>query len=319
MQSTWLYAEGRLAEAEAALCRAIRTPSPFPVRRVALADLTSLQFQRLADTPPELQAGLRERVRANLRDLASQGSYPHFVCKHLANVARGVDEASLALFFSEAHVRAAPTDSNALRDRFASESALGSFARALKTANELLVKTPKDANLVNQRAVIQYRQGAFADATASSFEVLRLDPKQPNAADNLATIELELRRRQAIYNVVLEKLRMRKALILAHEGRHAEAVKAVAAEKAEGDTAAALACLYAVASSAAAADSTLSPEERGKRAEEYAVKAIDLLRRGQEAGYFKGLPRANYLDREHDFDVLRKRDDFKQVIAAIKQ
>ena len=72
-------------------------------------------------------------------------------------------------------------------------------------------------------------------------------------------------------------------MILAHQGQHADAVKAVAAEKAEGDTAAALACLYALASSAAAADGKLSPEERGKRAEEYATKSVDLLRRRRPA------------------------------------
>ena len=57
MQSTWLYAEGRQAEAEAVLCRAIRTPSPFPVRRVALVDLTTLQFQRLAKNVSRASGG----------------------------------------------------------------------------------------------------------------------------------------------------------------------------------------------------------------------------------------------------------------------
>jgi tetratricopeptide (TPR) repeat protein/tRNA A-37 threonylcarbamoyl transferase component Bud32 len=320
MQSTWLYAEGRLAEAEAALGRAVRTPSPFPVRRVALADLTTLQFRRLAKEPPESQPQFKEMIRANLRDLAGQGTYPAHVSRHLANIARGVGENALALTFSEAAVRSAKGDRTALNDRLLSETAFDSLAQAIATLNEMVAKTPDDAALVNQRAVVEYRHGYFANATASCFAALRADPKQPNAAGNLATIEMEVRRRMAIYSVLLEKLRLRPALILAHQGRHAEAVKAVAAEKAEGDTAAALACLYAVASSAAAADSTLSPEERGKRAEEYAVKAIDLLRRGQAAGYFKGPPRANYLLKvEHDFDVLRQREDFKKVIAAIKQ
>jgi hypothetical protein len=319
MQSTWLFAEDRPAEAEAALCRAIRTPSPFPVRRVALADLTTLQFNRLANAPPELQTGLRERIRANLRELAGQGSYPPFVCKHLAYLARGVGENALALAFSEAAVRSSTGDSTALNDRFLSETAFDSLAQGVATAKEMLAKTPNDANLVNQRAVVEYRHGYFADAAASCFETLRLDPNHPNAAGNLATIETELRRRQAIYNVVLQKLRLRAALTLAHQGQHAEAVKAVAAEKPEGDTAPALASLYAVASSAAAKDAKLLPEERGKRAEEYAAKAVDLLRGAQEGGYFKEPPRANYLNVERDFEVLRKRDDFKQVIAAIKK
>jgi hypothetical protein len=123
-----------------------------------------------------------------------------------------------------------------LNDRFLSETAFDSLARGIATAKEMSTQTPNDANLVNQRAVVEYRHGYFADAAASCFEALDLDSKHPNAAGNLATIETELRRRQAIYNVVLQKLRLRAALILAHQGQHAEAVKAVAAEKAEGDT-----------------------------------------------------------------------------------
>jgi len=119
--------------------------------------------------------------------------------------------------------------------------------------------------------------------------------------------------------VLLEKLRMRKALMLAHTGQHAEAVKAIAAEKAEGDTTPALACVYAVASRAAAADAKLSPEERDKRAEEYAAKSVDFLRLAEKAGYFKDTPRVNYMDSERDFDPLRQREDFRKLIEAIKK
>jgi hypothetical protein len=317
MQSTWLRGDGRLAEAEAALARAAVTPSPFPVQRVALADLTALQFERLPKEPPESQPKLKEKIRANLRDLAGRGTYPPLVSGHLADIARGVGEPGLSLFFSEAWVRQAPKDEKALHSRFLSESTLGALQPAANTSKELLARTPNDATLVNQRAVVEYRQGFFANAAASCFEALRLNPKQPNAPGNLATIESELRRRMAVYDVVLEKLRLRTAMILAHQGRHAEAVKAVSAEKAEGHTTVALACLYAVASRAAATDTKLTPEERGKRAEEHAVKSIDLLRRAQQADYFKDQPRIKYLEAEHDFGPLREREDFKRVIGAI--
>jgi hypothetical protein len=318
-QASWLISEGRLAEAEAVLARAMQTPSPFPVYRVALAELTALQFLRLDKTPEQERPQLRARIRASLRELAGRGVYPPMVSRNLAHIARSSDEPAIALVFSEASVRAAPIDRNALQDRFNSESALGAFARARKTMNELLAKSPENASLFNQRALVEYRQGAFGDAAASCFAALHLDPKVPDAAGNLTTIEAEVRRRQAAYNVVLEKLRLRAPLILAHQGRHAEAVKAVAAEKAEGDTAAALACLYAVASSAAAMDDKLSAAERSKQAEVYAVQAIDLLRRAQQAGYFKETPRAKYLANEHDYDILRPREDFKQVMAAVQK
>jgi tetratricopeptide (TPR) repeat protein len=317
MQSSWLRADGRLAEAEAALSRAVELPSPFPVRRVALADLTALQFERLAREPPASQPKLKEKIRANLRDLAGRGTYPPQVSGHLSDIARGVDEPGLALFFSEGWVHQAPKDENALSSRFLAESALGALGRAANTNRELRTRTPNDAALVNQRAVLEYRQGFFANAAETSFEVLRLDPQQPNAPANLTTIENELRRRHAVYDVVLEKLRLRAALILAHQGRHAEAVKAVRAEKAEGHTAVALACLYAVASRAAATDTKRTPEERGKQAEDYAAQSVGLLRRAQQAGYFKDPPRVNYLGAEHDFDPLRQREDFKRVMETI--
>jgi tetratricopeptide (TPR) repeat protein len=317
MQSTWLRSDGRHAEAEAALSRAVELPSPFPVHRVALADLTALQYERLFKEPPASRPKLKETIRANLHDLAGRGTYPPLVSDHLATIARGVDEPGLALFFSEAYVRQAPKDDQALNSRFLSESALGALQHAADTSKERLARTPNDATLVNQRAVIEYRQGFFASAAASCFEALRLDPKQPNAASNLGVIESELRRRHAVYDVVLEKLRLRAAMILVHQGQHAEAVKAVSAEKAEGHTTVALACLYAVASRTATTDTKLTPEERGKRVEEYAVKAIDLLRRAQQAGYFKDPLRIKYLGAERDFDTLRQREDFKRVMGAI--
>jgi tetratricopeptide (TPR) repeat protein/tRNA A-37 threonylcarbamoyl transferase component Bud32 len=319
MQSTWLRSEGRLAEAENALSRALRAPSPFPIYRVALADLTAMQFERLSREPPASQPKLKETIRTNLHELAGRGTYPPLVSEHLATIARGVDEPALALFFSEAYVRRAPNDATALESRFLSESALGALGHAVNTNRELLARKPDDANLVNQRVVLEYRQGFFGNAAASSFEVLRLDPKQPNAMGNLATIESELQRRMAVYNVVLEKLRMRPAVILAHQGRHAEAAKAVANEKPDGHVAPALACLHALASAAASKDEKLTPEERGKQAEEHAARAVELLRGAHKAAYFKDANRVKYLDAEHDLDGLRMRDDFKALMDEIKK
>jgi hypothetical protein len=317
MQASWLRTEGRLAEAEAAFARAMQAPSMFPVRRVALVELTNLQFERLDKTAPASQAELRERIRANLRELAGQGSYPPQVCNNLAHFARGVGENALALVFSEAYVRQAPENSNALASRQLSEIEMGCLTRATRTINEMLAMKPKDATLLNLRGVLEFHQGFLAQATASSFEALRCDPKQPNVAGNLTIIETELRQRLAVYPVLREKLRLRAALTFAHLGQHTEAVKAIAAEKSEGDTAVALACLYAVAARSAAADSKLTPEERGKHSEEYAVKSVDLLRVVQESGYFKDSLRVNYLDGEHDFDTLRKRADFMRVMKGI--
>jgi tetratricopeptide (TPR) repeat protein len=317
--STWLRSAGRTAEAEDVLCRALHTPSPFPIHRAALFDLTDLQFERLVGAPPEIQPDLRERIRVNLRDLAGRGSYPQWVSNQLTIIARNVDEHALALAFSEAALRGAADRTDALWGRFNAESALGAWARAAATTNELLKETPKDPALLNQRAVTEFRQGDFRDATATTFEALKLDAKNRDALGNLTILEAQVRQRLAVYAVLAEKLRLRSALILAHQGRHAEAVKAVADEKPEGDTLVALACLYALASSAAAADEKLAPEERRKLSEDHAARAVEMLRRGLESGYFKDRRRADALSGESDLNALRGRDDFRRVSEAIQK
>jgi hypothetical protein len=319
MHSTWLRSEGRLVEAEAALCRAVRTPSPFPVYRVALADLIDLQFERLKKAPPELRPQLVERIRVNLRDLAGRGSFPPAISNQLAYIARNVNEEALALVFSEAYLREARDHTDALHSRYHAENAVGAWGRAMKTTNELLAVWPKDTELLRRRAIAEYRQGFFRFATVTSFEMIRINSKEPTALSNLDFLETQMRNRVAIYAIVLEKLRLRAAIILALQGQHAEAVKAVADEKREGDTLVALACLYSLASSAASADEELTPDERRKLAEQHAGQAVDMLRRGKTSGYFKDKSRADFLDGEHDLDVLRVRADFKALTEEIKK
>jgi hypothetical protein len=319
LHGLFLARAGRLPEACAALRKAIKAPSVVPVARKARFELLAMLADRSEGASLMARLALQNEARGHLRALARDGVYPAPVYDALWTFARDLHDDALALSLSEAWRQRYPEDVKALRARRLAESRLSAYGREIGTLNTLLEKTPGDANLVNERGVAEYNRSLFGSATAAWFETLRLDPKQPNAAGNLTALESVLRRRHAVYDVLLEKLRMRAALILAHQGQHAEAVKAVATEKPEGHTAAALACLYAVAVRAAAADMKLTPEERSKRAEEYAVKSIDLLRHAQEAGYFKDPQRVKYLDGERDFDRLRTRDDFKGVMAKIKQ
>jgi hypothetical protein len=319
LHGLFLSRAGRDSEASAALRKALKAPSSVPIARKARYELLVLLVNRSTEASLMARLALENEARAHLRALARDGVYPAHAYDNLCTSARYLHDDALALSLSEAWRQRYPEDRDALRARQIAESRLSAYGRQIGTLNALLEKAPGDANLVNLRGLAEYNRNAFANATESWFEALRLDPKQPNTSGNLTTMESALRRRHALYAVLLEKLRMREALILAHQGQHAEAVKAVAAEKPEGDTAAALACLYAIAARAAAADMKLAPEERSKQAEKCAVQSIDLLRRGQEAGYFKDAQRVKYLDGEHDFDALRARDDFKGVMAKIKQ
>ncbi len=319
LHGVFLVLSDQHVEACAAMRKALTAPSIVPVARKARYELTIMLANRAADASVLARWALENEARDHLRMLARDGVYPAPAYRSLCTVARSLHDDALALSLSEAWRRRYPDDVNALRARGIAEGRLGAYERQIGTLNTLLEKTPGDADLVNVRGLAQLNGNAFADAAASWFEALRLDPRQPNAAGNLAVIESRVRRRQAIYRVLLEKLRLRAALILAHQGQHAEAVKAVAAEKPGGDTAPALACLYAVAARAAAADTKVSPEERGKRAEEYAVKAVDLLRGAHEAGYFKDAWRLKYLEGERDFDMLRQREDFKKLMDALNK
>jgi tetratricopeptide (TPR) repeat protein len=318
-QAGFLWRAGRREEACTAMRLALVTPSSLPVDRKARFDLTVMLMERARTAVFHRRWALREEARVHLRELARSGVYPSWAYSRLCSIAAELDEHALALALSEAWQQRYPDDVGAIQARSTAEYHLRAYARQAATLTIRLEKTPGDAELVNQRAVAEYNQGLFANAAASSFEVLKLDPNQPNAPATLTNIETLVRRRQAIYAVLLEKLRLRSALLLAHQGKHAEAVAAVAAEKPAGDTLVALACLYAVASSAAASDASLSPEERTRKSEEYALRSIDLLRDGHAAGYFKDRLRANYLNIERDLNVLRQRQDFKAIVEAINQ
>jgi tetratricopeptide (TPR) repeat protein/tRNA A-37 threonylcarbamoyl transferase component Bud32 len=315
----FLSKSGRHTEACTAMRQALTAPSVLPVARKARYELAIMLANRAVDASVLARWALQNEAQDHLRALARDGVYPAIIYDNLSTAALYVHDDALALSLCEAWRQRYPDDANALDCRARAEAALRADRRQIETLNTLLEKTPGDVDLLKRRTIAEYRQGFFQNATASCFEALRLDPKEPTALDNLASIERELLRRLPIYAVLREKLRMRAALILAHTGKHAEAVKAVAAERAEGDTAPALACVYAVASSAASKDEQLTADERGKRAEEYAVKAVDLLRRGQQAGYFKDANRTKYLDSEHDFDGLRMRDDFKKLVEAMQK
>jgi tetratricopeptide (TPR) repeat protein len=319
LQGVWLGLSGQQPEACDAFRRALTAPSIMPVARRARFELVRSLTARARKAAVVERGTLEAEARQHLRELARDGVYPAWAYQELCGIAGSVHEDALALALSEAWRQQYPDNVNALRARGRAEDNVGAYRRRIDTLNDLLAQTPNDANLVNHRGIALHHLGAFADATASFFEALRCDPRQPNAADNLTEVESVLRRRLAIYHVLREKLRMRAAMILAHQGQHVEAVQAIATEKAEGDTAVALACLYAIAARAAASDTKLAPQERGKKSEEYAVQSVALLRAVQDAGYFHDPWRVKYLDTERDFDTLKKRDDFVRVMKAIKK
>jgi hypothetical protein len=66
-------------------------------------------------------------------------------------------------------------------------------------------------------------------------------------------------------------------------------------------------------------DNKLSRADQAKLAEEYAVRALALLVRAREAGFFKDQAALARLQRSDDLDLLRKRADFQKWLAEVEK
>jgi hypothetical protein len=119
---------------------------------------------------------------------------------------------------------------------------------------------------------------------------------------------------------------MKRALTVAHLGDHARATKeaadlaaAAAGGHIEAGMLAEAACVHAVASAAAARDARLPEAERGRLADRYAARAVELLRRARAAGYFDTPQRLQETRKATDFAPLRSRKDFQDLLAELSR
>ena len=77
-----------------------------------------------------------------------------------------------------------------------------------------------------------------------------------------------------------------------------------------------LGCVYALFAPALGKNlENAQAAERQKRADEYASRALDVLRQAVSKG-FGNLP---LMQTDHDLDGLRSRDDFKKLVAELEQ
>jgi hypothetical protein len=118
-------------------------------------------------------------------------------------------------------------------------------------------------------------------------------------------------------------IRQQRALALAHEGHHVQAVAEVhdLTERKEVNAARLydLACVCALALAAAHQDTKLPQAQRDQLGEEYAVRAIELLAKAQTAGHFKDRTKVEHLKKDTDLDGLRGRDDFQELVDALDE
>jgi hypothetical protein len=63
----------------------------------------------------------------------------------------------------------------------------------------------------------------------------------------------------------------------------------------------------------------LSESDQSQFAEQYARRAVDLLRQAQLAGYFDNPASVHRLKKDADLEPLRSRDDFVKLVAELEE
>jgi len=118
-------------------------------------------------------------------------------------------------------------------------------------------------------------------------------------------------------------LKLHRAYTGVRQGNHQEATKAVE-EILKDDKATALnfkdgSCVYALSVVSAKKDEKLTEAERAKVADQYGARAVQFLKKAEEAGYFLNLTKGDRRLADKDFDPLRERSDFKDLVRRLDE
>jgi serine/threonine protein kinase len=192
-----------------------------------------------------------------------------------------------------------------LRDTGRIEEALPYYTQALATVEAVLREEPN--HFVAREVVFEAHQGQARALT-------RL--KRHAEAQLSWERALALTKGPAYVN-----LRLDRATERARVGDHARAT-AEARELATGkDLTGAmlynLAGIYALAVNAAAADADLAATERTVQAEEYSQRALELLGRARQAGYFNNPRQVERFQKDRRFERLHAREAFRAFVTEL--
>jgi tetratricopeptide (TPR) repeat protein len=171
------------------------------------------------------------------------------------------------------------------------------------------------------QAVADLRQFLRVGGVVSSVLLKRGPALQPLAGH--ADFQALVAEREVLEKSVQENAEhMKRAARLVQEGDHARAadeLKPVLASKLathidyyNG------ACVYSLASAAARKDAKLSDKERVRLEQEYADRAMELLRQAVNRGYRLAADVA-HMKTDTDLDPLRRRDDFRKLMASLEE
>jgi tetratricopeptide (TPR) repeat protein len=190
------------------------------------------------------------------------------------------------------------------RDRGRPEAALPLYAQAIGTLQKVLEQDAKDAS------------ARFYLNQTHAGRALALSALQRHAealADWNRVVELADERNRA-------PARGERALTWARLGQRArataEANELAGQPKVTGETLYLAARAHAVAAGSVNQDSALSRQEQETLTEQYAARAVGLLARSQEMGYFKDPAHGDDLEKNADFAALRARSDFPKLPPA---
>jgi serine/threonine protein kinase/Flp pilus assembly protein TadD len=192
---------------------------------------------------------------------------------------------------------------NLLRDRGQPQAALDWYGKAIPLLQSILA----------QEARVIVAQQFLRDAHWNRARALvQLDRHAEAAHDWQRAAELDDGRGRSFF-------RLQHSAALAHTGEHRAAIKTVeevlASSDPKGKTPPSgpllydAACVYALSAAAVKDDAKLR--------EQYAVRALDLLRQAKTAGFFKDPKQIEHFKKDSDLNALRQRDDYKTFAAEL--
>jgi tetratricopeptide (TPR) repeat protein len=194
---------------------------------------------------------------------------------------------------------------NLLRDRSQPQAAQDWYAKAMPLLQSILDQDPSITN-----AQLYLRDAHSGRARALD----QLGRYAESARDWQRAAELDDEPSRSI-------LRVQQSAALAHAGRYQDAVKgveeALASSDPKGKTPPSGPLLYNAAR--AFALSATAVKDDAKLRDQYAARAIALLRQAKTAGFFKAPKQIEHFSKDTDLDALRQRDDYQKFAAELAE
>jgi tetratricopeptide (TPR) repeat protein len=289
------------------------------LERRARFELLRTRWRRAKSLNGPARRLLEDRARDDLKRLVALGGrYPAWATYDLWRMARDLDDEPTALAAAREWERLSANNPLAAMPLFSTELRLGAYEKAASTARRLLQAAPNDAEVANRISSAEYKRQFYRAALQACLDALRIDPKNATARKNLTVLKGQLRSASSVNRYLLEKLRLKEALILVRLGRHSEAVqlaRRLVPAEAGGDTLLALACVESLASLAARKDMRLLGARRTELADRYARNAVHSLTRAKEKGYFNDPRHTTLRETEEDLAALQGRPDFQRLFG----